>query len=36
MKYNILVLGKEPTDGINDGFGVAEKKFSTNFSQAKA
>ena len=34
-KYNFLVLGERPIDGINDNTGAAEKKFSINFSKAK-
>ena len=30
-KYNFLVLGEGPTQGINDSTGAAEKTFSTNF-----
>ena len=34
-KIFFLVLGEVPTDGINDGFCVAEKKFSINLSKTK-
>ena len=34
-KNNFLVLGKGPTDCINDSTGTGEKKFSINFSKAK-
>ena len=34
-KNNFLVLGKLPTDDINESIGGAEKKFSINFSKAK-
>ena len=33
-KNNFLVLGKDPTFGINRRFCSPEKKFSTNFSKA--
>ena len=36
QKNNFLVLGEGPTDGINDTTGAAEKRFSINFSKAKA
>ena len=35
-KYNFLVLGEGPTDGINDRTGAAERKFSINFSKANS
>ena len=35
QKINFLVLGEGPTDGINDGAGAAENKFSINFSKTK-
>ena len=35
-KKAFLVLGESPANGINDNNGAAEKKFSTNFSKAKA
>ena len=34
-KNNFIVLGKGPTDNINGSFGAAEKKFSTDFINAK-
>ena len=34
-KNIFLVLGEEPTDGIIDSIGAAEKKFSINFTKAK-
>ena len=34
-KNIFLVLGEEPTDGIIDSIGTAEKKFSINFTKAK-
>ena len=33
-KNNFLVLGKGPTQGINDSTGSLEKKLSINFSKA--
>ena len=33
--YNFLVLGEEPTAGINGSIGAAERKFSINFSKGK-
>ena len=35
-KNNFLVLGKGPTQGINDSTGVVEKRFSIIFSKANA
>ena len=32
-KNNFLVLGEGPTFGINESFGLPEKKFSINFSK---
>ena len=33
-KKNLLVLGENPTGGINGNFGSAEKTFCINFSKA--
>ena len=33
-KNNLLILGEDPTFGINEGFGSPEKNFSINFSKA--
>ena len=33
-KKNFLVLGEDPTFGINRNFGLAEKKVFVNFSKA--
>ena len=33
-KNNFLILGKDPTFGINGSFGSPEKKFSINFTKA--
>ena len=34
-KNNLLMLGDEPTYGINGRFGSPEKKFNVNFSKAR-
>ena len=34
-KNIVLVLGEEPTDDVNERVGVAEKKYSINFSKEK-
>ena len=36
LKNNFIVLGEDPTFGINGSFGSSEKKFSINFSKANA
>ena len=33
-KNNFLLLGKNPTTGINGSFGLIEKNFSINFTKA--
>ena len=33
-KNNFLILGEDPTYGINGGFGSPEKKFGINFTKA--